>query len=317
MGISKHELKFYKNFEKMASDVISLAKAFFPDKMIYINYLSDEEQVTLKVSSHQTKINLFEGMTIKVNEGLCNTIDFTRNQPLIYEDIKNEKHLDDFKDILLKANINAYMGIPILLDTGERFGTLCSAHDEATHFDEKSIVMLEKLAQMFSYYLKLEHLAYKDHLTGVYNRQYLHKHFEDLKTYDGYILFFDLDRFKQVNDTLGHETGDLVLKEMANKLEEFTYPYQDAFVCRLGGDEFLVILPEIDTQYHIVELANTLHRELSDWNTPIGNIQLSSSIGILHYFKDEKQSLRDLLEKADKALYDAKSNGKNRFTLYQ
>lgn len=78
----------YKNFELLSNDIISLAKEIMPDKVIYINFLNDEVQVTMKVSRHDTKVNVFEGDEIPVENAVCNNIDYENEKPLILEDIK-------------------------------------------------------------------------------------------------------------------------------------------------------------------------------------------------------------------------------------
>ncbi|MDN4494422.1 sensor domain-containing diguanylate cyclase [Ureibacillus sp. BA0131] len=304
----------YKNFDELASDVLALAKEILPDKLIYINSLNDKQQIILKLSDTNTSILVTEGMVINLNETLCNRIDFERNEPLIYEDISRETCLNGLKRTLADVNINAYLGIPISLFDGERFGTLCVAHHEASHFDKKSVEMLQRIARMFSYYLDLERLAYRDSLTGLYNRQYLYKYFEDFSVTEGVLFFLDLDGFKKVNDVYGHETGDLVLKEVSLRLQKFVKePNDDAFAVRLGGDEFIINLPRISSTEEISQRAEQLINYLNTWDT---EYQLSASIGIVPYSANGGVQLNTLLKNADNALYRAKAAGKNNYKIF-
>lgn len=304
MGISVHEIKTYSNFDALASDVLTLAKEILPDKFIYINSLADNKQTTLKVSENHPVIPIREGLTIHIEEGLCNRVDFISKKPLIYENIPKEKDLDAFANILKSVHIDAYMGIPISLDSGERFGTLCIAHNQPTHFDEKSVKLLEKIARMFSYYLEVEHIAYIDVLTGIFNRQYLRKFFDSFKGTHGALYFIDLDGFKKVNDTYGHETGDLILKEVGQKLTSFTQDCEIAYPIRLGGDEFVVCIPNLSRNYDIDLYAKKMLKVLSHFETPIQDTSLSASIGVSTYQANSK--LDYLLSLADQALYQAK-----------
>ena len=159
MNITLKEIKSYDNFDELALDVIELAKEILPGKLIYINSLSEGKQVTLKVSNTNVHINLKEGLTIDVDEGICNRVDFKKNEPLIYEDIKQESSLDNLQKLLMSVNINAYMGIPISLEDGSQFGTLCAAYHEATTFDQRSIDLMKRIEKMSFYYLKEKHIA--------------------------------------------------------------------------------------------------------------------------------------------------------------
>ncbi|MFJ8235557.1 diguanylate cyclase domain-containing protein [Ureibacillus sp. NPDC094379] len=312
MVITLQELQMYRNFDELASDVLNLAKEILPDKLIYLTSFSDKQQIILKLSNVDTSILLTEGMVINLNETVCNRVDFERKQPLIYEDIWKATCSDDLRKILEEVNIKSYLGIPISLVNGERFGTLCVAHHETSQFDRKSINLLQRIARMFSYYLELERLAYRDSLTELYNRHYLTKFFEDYSKTEGVIFFLDLDGFKKVNDIHGHDAGDLVLKEVALRLRKFVNEHNDAFVVRLGGDEFIINLPHISSRDRISKLAEQLLNCLNVWDT----YQLSTSIGIVSYHKDSNINLKTLLKNADNALYHAKAAGKDTYKIF-
>jgi diguanylate cyclase (GGDEF)-like protein len=313
MVITLQELQMYRNFDELASDVLDLAKEILPDKLIYLTSFSDKQQIILKLSNDDTSILLTEGMVINLNETVCNRVDFEKKQPLIYEDIWEENCPDDLRNILEEVHIKSYLGIPISLVNGERFGTLCVAHHEESHFDKKSINLLQRIAKMFSYYLDLERFAYRDSLTELYNRHYLSKFFEDQSKNGGVIFFLDLDGFKKVNDTHGHDTGDLVLKEVALRLQKFVNEHYDAFAVRLGGDEFILNFSQISTKELISKRAEQLLNCLSTWDT---KYQLSTSIGIVPYPVNSNINLTTLLKNADNALYRAKTAGKNSYRFF-
>ena len=313
MVVPLQELQMYRNFDELASDVLDLAKEIMPDKLIYLTSFSEKQQIILKLSNVDTSILLTEGMVINLNETVCNRIDFDENQPLIYEDIREETCPNDLRNRLEEANINSYLGIPISLVNGGRFGTLCVAHDEESRFDKKSIKLLQNIARMFSYYLDLERFAFRDSLTELNNRHYLSKHFEDHSKNGGVIFFLDLDGFKKVNDIHGHDTGDLVLKEVALRLQTFINEYNDAFAVRLGGDEFLIHFSQISSKEEMSERAKNILNFLSTWDS---EYQLSASIGIAPYPVDNNLTLKILLKNADNALYRAKAAGKNSYRFF-
>ncbi len=169
---------------------------------------------------------------------------------------------------------------------------------------------------------ELLNLAYFDSLTCIYNRRYFIENIEDrLKAneknpdYKGMIfMLLDLDKFKEINDTLGHLAGDFYLVETANRIKQYMEKKRDSLYARLGGDEFIIAYP--DTQEtHIEQEAHQLLHLLS---TPIifeeQDIKPSLSIGISEYPVDG-QTLSELLKSADLAMYKAKSTGKD-FYIY-
>lgn len=166
----------------------------------------------------------------------------------------------------------------------------------------------------------LENLAYYDTLTGIPNRTYF---FIKLKSMiqealrDGSkvaLLFIDLDGFKEVNDTYGHETGDKLLIEVAKRLKKSVR--RDDFVARLAGDEFVVVLKDIYSKEDIIRIA---HKLLSNLDEPFfidGHyIQIGASIGIA-VLPDDAFELETLVKYADRAMYHSKFTGKNRYTFY-
>lgn len=167
---------------------------------------------------------------------------------------------------------------------------------------------------------KMEYLASHDTLTGLPNRMLFHdrlkqgiKSAERKKTTLA-LLFIDLDHFKEINDALGHEVGDTVLKEVASRLQGLLR--KEDTVSRLGGDEFTVILQEIseveDTKYLAKKILKALEAPIV---IDEKSLFVSSSIGISIYPNDSLES-DNLLKCADMAMYKAKSEGRNNYQLY-
>lgn len=160
-------------------------------------------------------------------------------------------------------------------------------------------------------------LAYHDPLTLLPNRAklklQLENRFEHSASTPFTLLFLDLDNFKNINDTMGHEIGDQILIEVSRRILETAGKYD--FCARFGGDEFVILLQDADTS-NIDDFANRLIRS---FKTPIRinelDFFLSTSIGIVLYPQDASNG-EDLIKHADTAMYEAKNKGKNQFVYY-
>lgn len=152
--------------------------------------------------------------------------------------------------------------------------------------------------------------AMTDSLTGLYNRHFI-KHF-DLKKFVGsnyYIIFFDIDYFKRVNDKYGHLCGDFILKEFSSILKSHTR--ENDVLCRYGGEEFILIIKHIDEKILIEKLEEIRVDILeNEFIYEDNKIHITTSIGFSKGTKSSK--FNTILDKADKALYEAKRNGRNR-----
>jgi diguanylate cyclase (GGDEF)-like protein len=128
------------------------------------------------------------------------------------------------------------------------------------------------------------------------------------------LLFIDLDHFKEINDTMGHATGDLLLKQVGQRL--LTYVRETDTVARLGGDEFTVTLGELHDVASVAEVAQKIRNDLAR-PFRLGNelAYISASIGITLYPRDASNA-GELLRNADQAMYQSKDRGRNRFTYF-
>nr|WP_251055881.1 MULTISPECIES: GGDEF domain-containing protein [unclassified Exiguobacterium] len=154
-------------------------------------------------------------------------------------------------------------------------------------------------------------MGYHDSLTHLPNRRYFEEQlYLTLPTLEyGSLLFIDLDGFKQINDTYGHDVGDLVLQETASRLQSMTTSTD--LVARLGGDEFLIFIQASASETrqfaeHVLEVLN--HPFYIQTHT----LQVTPSIGISLYPEDGKSS-EQLLIRADEAMYHIKKTEKNNF----
>lgn len=167
---------------------------------------------------------------------------------------------------------------------------------------------------------KLNHLAHHDHLTGLPNRllfsdrlkQEISEAHKDGRQLS--VMFIDLDHFKKINDTLGHSTGDLLLKTAADRLIKCLR--ETDTLARMGGDEFTVILPDVSTTEASGKIAQRILESLSEpFMLDNRELFISASIGISAYPSDGTD-VETLVKNADTAMYRAKEQGRNNCQLY-
>lgn len=176
------------------------------------------------------------------------------------------------------------------------------------------LVSFTDITAEFAASRRLAHQANHDALTGLPNRAcVLSKLTEALSASDesalAAILFIDLDNFKGINDTLGHEAGDTALKIVADRLRRAVRP--DDVVGRLGGDEFVAVLRGSLTTADVDRLSERIHALLSESATIGGTkVQLGASVGITEIAPSEDRDADELLRAADLAMYSAKKSGR-------
>ena len=205
---------------------------------------------------------------------------------------------------------------------GERRHLLANvaAVQDGNHVSSHYIAVFSDLTAVRNAEQKLFHLAHHDALTGLPNRLLARERLERalerakrLRTRVA-LLFIDLDYFKRVNDSLGHNVGDELLRTLAQRMQ--TCVRSEDTVSRQGGDEFMVILDHIEDSEDVTVVARKITGVL---NEPIrlgdSDVSISSSIGI-SLFPDHSDNVDDLISAADAAMYVAKDQGRNRYAFY-
>ncbi|OPY57860.1 MAG: Cyclic di-GMP phosphodiesterase Gmr [Pelotomaculum sp. PtaU1.Bin035] len=190
-----------------------------------------------------------------------------------------------------------------------------------TATDESRVVFVSRdITERQRYAETIRHQAFHDAVTGLPNRMLFKDrltlamaHAKRNKQMLG-VLFLDLDRFKIVNDTLGHDVGDQLLKSVARRLTN--YVREDDTIARFGGDEFTVLLPEITQAESVAKIAQKILEAIREpFNIDDHELYIATSIGIALYPNDGEDA-ETLLKNADTAMYRAKEKGKNNYQLY-
>lgn len=193
--------------------------------------------------------------------------------------------------------------------------------DEIGHMAKALSVFKENVKERDEFQKKLEYMAEHDNLTGLATRRSMMHQFELLMELSKdtenliAIFFIDLDNFKKVNDTLGHDAGDKLLCNIANSLTNNVR--KTDIVSRIGGDEFLVISPDMDSVDSIKRFVENLMLSTQSaikQNHEISFVSLSVGVAV---FPVDDSDINELIKKADKAMYVAKNNGKNNYCFWE
>jgi diguanylate cyclase (GGDEF)-like protein len=265
--------------------------------------------------------------------GLSGTT-FRTKAPCIINNLLTDERMIHWHKLAQGGGTLSGAGFPLLRKGSEVVGVMLFFGGEEDLFTGDLVELLAKLAENISFALdnfdradektranaRIEYLASHDSLTGLPNRetfnQLLHFAIEAARRYERQfaVLFVDLDRFKIINDSLGHEAGDALLMEIANRLRRDLR--SSDVIARLGGDEFVVILEQTAERGDIEAIARKLLSTVSEPVQLSGHeCQTTASIGIA-MFPVDGSDVHTLTKNADMAMYLAKEDGKNDFRFF-
>ena len=260
-----------------------------------------------------------DAVAIGSGVGSCGAAAFS-GQAVMVRDIASHPFWVGFRDLALPLGLRACWSTPIKSSSGRVLGTFAFYYRSPRepsllheHLVNASIYLCALALEREQSRAHIQQLAFYDDLTGLPNRNQLHVRANQAiadASRNGTsltVLFIDLDRFKQVNDSLGHPAGDEFLRVIARRLTK--YRRKVDIVSRLSGDEFVVVLPQCAlSQAQVV--IEYLREELSA-PCQISGVTLkpSASIGV-SLFPDDGRSMETLLHRADMAMYQAKTSGR-------
>jgi diguanylate cyclase (GGDEF)-like protein/PAS domain S-box-containing protein len=258
-------------------------------------------------------------------EGLVRRV-FISGKPVWMSDVTGAGGLATRRQMAIKAGLHGAFGFPLLLGS-EVLGVMEFFHRDTRQPDD----MLQKIAvsvgnQIGQYMVRQQAeeaarlVATHDALTGLPNRAMLNQRLDHAIGQSRRhgrrlaVLFIDLDRFKIINDTLGHDAGDELLRETAKRFSSALRTSDT--VARLGGDEFVVLIENVPDPLYVGSLAQKLISTLhAGFVLSGGEYHVSASIGISTY-PDDGEDIQTLLKNADIAMYRAKEQGRDMFQFY-
>jgi diguanylate cyclase (GGDEF)-like protein len=250
-------------------------------------------------------------------------------QPVVVNDTRTSRLTTLFAGDPEWSRVRSVLDAPVLVE-GEVVGVLSLRHQESRHWDEDDVGFANATALMLALAVeaaqrqeaetRIEHLAWYDGLTGLPNRNLLRETMRDMimtaanRKRRMAVMLIDLDRFKDVNDTLGHLVGDALIKSAAELLRATVG--DSGVVARLGGDEFVVLLSEFVHRQEVALLAARVAQALHRTDlVPNIDTQVSASIGVA-LFPEHGRDMSTLLKNADAAMYQAKRDGRNQFSFF-
>lgn len=305
--------------------------------------LKSQEQIKLLQKSHdlaqiieKSNIELYivdfhTDHFLYVNEGVTNALHYTKEEML-------EKSIYDVNPSLTVETVSKFKELSSSVSNimnitehqrkdGTKYGVQSYIHT-ITYDDKDAYVIYDtKISdenrakeEMLRQKELLTKQAYYDGLTSLPNRALFYDRLSQAITKskrsskEFALMFIDLDKFKEINDSFGHDVGDAVLIEVASRLKNSLREVDT--VARLAGDEFLIIVEDIDSKESVTQLVKELLGILNAAITVNGNnLYVTSSIGISIY-PDNTQDPKVLIKHADQAMYKAKNLGKNNFQFY-
>lgn len=257
----------------------------------------------------------------------------TLKESFVIEDVKKSKYIDD--PAAAPEDLASLIYEPLILE-GEIIGCVLISSKFIGRFFKEQLYILDNLASQIvvaienaRLYKKVYNNAIKDELTGLYNQRYFFSVLDSLadtcancsirnciKCNKTSLIIFDIDHFKKINDTYGHQTGDKILSEIAKIIRNNVRA--DDRVFRYGGEEFTVLLPKTEQQhaYDIAERIRKVVENTKFYSTTGEEIKVTISGGLAEFPK-EADSGANLLAYADRAMYiGAKRQGRNRISKY-
>ncbi|WP_394224118.1 EAL domain-containing protein [Alteromonas gracilis] len=308
-------------------DIVYAIETEYPEQICSILLLEDGKLRKGAAPSLPDFYNdAIDGVEVGVGVGSCgNTAAI--NAPTIVEDISTHPFWEPWRELAARAGVGSCWSQPIHGANGGVIGSFAIYHKGKAVPTADKMVLIEQFAHIASIAIEREKAsqliwrqANFDALTGLPNRNLMLEHLQLAMSSSERdedkvaVIFLDLDNFKDINDTLGHDMGDKLLIECSARIKQCLRA--DDTVSRLGGDEFVIILNGIKSLNSIEHVVEKLLGSINEpYVLEYERVHTSASLGITLY-PDDANDAKSLIKNADQAMYGAKNQGKNSYQYY-
>jgi len=290
-----------------------------------LSVFNKEKQELYLVSAKGFSSEFYKKAVYPVRPGGLTEHILSKNEPILIPDISDFPAFNN--PIVLEEGIQSLIAIPLISEKGP-IGILYNDDFKPRILEPAMVETLRVVAtqaviaiQKQQAFEQIKNLSIRDPLTGIYNRRYLNKVMRtemdraSRQMHPLSVILIDIDNFKLINDQFGHPVGDQVLQDLVKLFESIIRPY-DIFT-RYGGEEFLILMSETDEDMAFA-LAERLRGAVTTRTLSPKNISLTCSFGGSTFWWNERPlpSLEMLIERADKALYQAKGAGRNQTRMF-
>ncbi len=310
--------------------ILQLIGSQLPDVMGSVHLVSSDGialHLGAAIALPESYLEAVREVPIAAVAGSCGTAAY-RRETVIAADIGNDALWSEYRALATAHGLHACWSTPILSKQQQVLGTFAMYYRAAHHPNNTEIALVALATRLAGIAIerqqaedRIGHMAHHDALTGLPNRTLLDDRIRQAilhaQRYDRQmtVLFIDLDNFKVINDTLGHNAGDTVLKAVAQRMSNCVRSIDT--VIRLGGDEFVIVLSDQAKGFDaLTQPLQKIHRAIAEPVTIAGKqIGVTSSMGMATYPGDGTEP-DELLTNADAAMYRAKQMGRNNFQFY-
>ena len=324
-----HMVMADEDLDAILSEIVSFADSQIPYAACCVLLVNEQATHFTSVLSHrhpESLMKLLQGMAIRHGNGVGAEAAL-RRAPCIVTDIARDPMIENLRPLIDAEMYPSCGAWPIIGKEGQLLGVFSALLKENQAPSSEYLQLANIAADLASVAIesrradeRIRHLAHYDELTGLPNRFLCTQHVSNAITHaehrDGMVavLLMDLDRFKNINDTFGHETGEAVLQEIALRFRGCLRELD--ILARVGGDEFIVLVDDFDDPLQLGEIAQKLLEEARKPFIIDGQeAQLSASIGIATYPGDGNNA-QALIKNADIAMYRAKHHGKDDYRFF-
>lgn len=273
----------------------------------------------------ESYVRAIDGVVIGPAVGSCGTAAFY-NTNIIVSDIGNDPLWNDYREIAFVHGLRACWSVPITDKKNQVLGTFAMYYKNPHSPQTYELKLIERAAYLVSLVIErdkaeatIRHMAFHDSLTELPNRKsfqhMLEKAIVDAKQNEHIVsvLYLDLDRFKMINDSMGHSLGDVLLQNVSDRLKNMIM--NRGVVSRQGGDEFTILLPNTSKEETEVIAKSIMVALTIPFRIQAQDLYISTSIGI-SMFPFDGSTFETLIKHADIAMYQAKKQGENLHQFY-